>query len=62
MGTSGYEAGGVVVGVKGNSRVHIKWDDAYVKKGDPKVTEERFLLSKWNKHVDEIWRFVISED
>ena len=53
---------GVVVGVKGNSKVHIRWDDAYLKKGDPKVTEERFLVSKWNKHVEESWRFVISED
>ena len=44
---------GVVVAVKSNGKVHIRWDDAYVRKGNPKVTEEQFLVSKWNKHVEE---------
>ena len=53
---------GVVVAVKSNSKVHVCWDTAFVAKGDPKVTEEQFLVSKWNKHVEEGWRFFISED
>ena len=44
---------GVVVAVKNNSKVHIRWDDDYVANGDPKVTEERLLVTKWNKHVEE---------
>ena len=53
---------GTIVGVKGNSRVHIRWDDDYVREGETNITEERFLVSKWNKQVEEGWRFVISED
>ena len=53
---------GTIVAVKGNSRVHIRWDDNYVREGETNVTEERLLVSKWNKQVEEGWRFVISED
>ena len=34
--------------VKGNSRVHIRWDDDYVREGETNITEERILVSKWN--------------
>eukprot|EP00957_Ditylum_brightwellii_P121941 9299669-Ditylum_brightwellii.AAC.1 len=47
---------GVVVTVKNNTRVHVEWEYLYLREGDPKVTEEKFLKTKWNKHVDEGWR------
>ena len=53
---------GTILATKRNSRVHIRWDDDYVREVEPKIMEERFLVSKWNKQVVEGWRFVISED
>jgi hypothetical protein len=47
---------GVVVAVKKNSKVHIEWDKSCVRDGDPKITQERLLKTKWNKHVEEAWR------
>lgn len=49
---------GVVVAVKKNSKVHIQWEEKYLREGDPAVTQERLLSSKWNKHVIEGWRMV----
>ena len=51
-----------IVAAKRNSRVHIRWDDDNVREGEPNIMEERFLVSKWNKQVEEGWCFVISED
>ena len=53
---------GTIVAAKRNSRVHIRWDGDNVREGEPNIMEERFLVSKWNKQVDEGWCFVISED
>ena len=47
---------GTVVAVKKNSRVHIKWDKSCLREGDPEITQEKFLKTKWNKQVNEAWR------
>ncbi len=47
---------GEVVAVKKGNRVHVEWKKKYLRRGDKPVTEERFLVSKWNKHVEEGWR------
>ena len=47
---------GEVVAVKKNSRVHIKWEKECLRKGDPAITQEKLLKSKWNKHVIQAWR------
>ena len=47
---------GIVVAVKKNNRVHIKWDKKCLREGDPMVTQEKFLKTKWNKQVNEAWR------
>ena len=52
---------GEVVAVKNNNKVHIQWDESCLRKGDPKVTQERFLKSKWNKHVNEAWRMNLGD-
>ena len=50
---------GVVVAVKKNSRVHIQWGASCVWDGGPKITQEKLLKTKWNKHVEEAWRMNI---
>ena len=52
---------GLVVAVKTNSRVHIRWDDEYVRRGEPNITEERLLVKKWNRAVEGGWRMVLSD-
>ena len=47
---------GTVVAVKKNSRVHIKWDKLCLREGDPEITQEKFMETKWNKQVNEAWR------
>ena len=47
---------GEVVGVKKNNKVHIQWASHVLRRGDPEVTEEQFMVSKWNKHVKGSWR------
>ncbi len=37
---------------KGNE-VHIKWEAKCLREGDPLISEEHFLKTKWNKHVEE---------
>ena len=44
---------GTILATKRNSRVHIRWDDDNVREGEPNIMEERFLVSKWNKQVEE---------
>ena len=51
---------GVVVAVKSKNKVHIEWNDNCLRKGDPKITEETFMVSKWNKHVEEAWRLDVA--
>ena len=46
----------VVIAIKTNNRVHVEWNNNCVRKGEPEVTEEKFLKSKWNKHVERSWR------
>mmetsp|Transcript_26186 Transcript_26186/g.44648 ORF Transcript_26186/g.44648 Transcript_26186/m.44648 type:complete len:365 (-) Transcript_26186:8-1102(-) len=48
---------GKVVAVKKRSKVRIKWNSECLRDGDLEITEERFLISKFNKHVEEGWRF-----
>jgi hypothetical protein len=52
---------GKVVAVKKNSKVHIKWRKDCLRDGDPAVTEERLLISKYNKHMEEAWRFNVCD-
>ena len=47
---------GEVVAVRKGNKVHVKWDKKYLREGDSEVTEEKFLVSKWNKHTEESWR------
>ena len=53
---------GTIVAVKKNNKVHIKWDDECVRDGDPGVTGEILLKTKWNKHVERGWRFAIGKN
>ena len=46
---------GEVVAVLSNSRVQIEWEERCLREGDPKVTQEKMMISKWNKHVEEAW-------
>jgi len=46
---------GVVVGVKTQNRVLIKWDKEHIQDG-LEITQQKLLVSKWNKHVCEGWR------
>ena len=43
--------------MKKQDTIHIEWDDTCLCEGDPKITEERFLKSKWNKQVEGAWRW-----
>ena len=47
---------GKIVAVKKKKKVHIEWNEVCLQSGHPKITEERLLKSKWNKHVVEGWR------
>ena len=47
---------GVVVGVLNNNQVHVKWDKTYLREGDAEITKEKFLKTKWNRHVQNGWR------
>ena len=48
---------GMVVGVKKDNKVHIKWDGSTLREGDIAITEETLLKSKYNKHVLGGWRY-----
>ena len=50
------------VAVKSNSKVHICCDDEFIVKGEPRGTREHSSVSKRNKHVEESWWFVISDN
>ena len=50
---------GVVVAVMKNSKVHIEWEEKFLRDGDPPVTKERLLTTKWNKNVNEGWRCIV---
>ena len=51
---------GKVVGVSNNKKypkIRIKWDIVYLRPGEPEVTEEILLKTKWNyKQVKKSWR------
>ena len=47
---------GAVITPKTNNQVHIEWNNNCVHKGEPKVTEEKFLKSQWNKPVETSWQ------
>ena len=48
---------GVIVGIKKRGKVIIKWDEKFLRQGDNDTTQETFLKSKYNKHVEQAWRF-----
>lgn len=50
---------GLVVGVKNNNIVRIKWDKEYLRPGDSEITEEQLLLEKFNKKSLYAWRLDI---
>jgi len=47
---------GTIVGVKKDNKVHIKWDKESLRDGDPEITQEKLLVTKWNKHDVRGWR------
>ena len=47
---------GLVVAVKNGNKLHVEWDDSCLRDGDPNITEEKFMVSKWNKHTEGAWR------
>jgi hypothetical protein len=46
---------GVVVAVKTQNRVLIRWDKEHIQDG-LEITQQKLMVSKWNKHVSEGWR------
>ena len=52
---------GEVVAVKKNNKVHVQWDKSCLREGDPEITEETFLKSKWNKHSVRAWRMYLGD-
>ena len=50
---------GEVVGVKKNNKVHIQWASEVLRVGEQEVTEEHFMASKWNKHVEGHGDFIL---
>ena len=46
---------GVVVAVKTQNRVLIRWDKEHIQDG-LEITQQKSMVSKWNKHVSEGWR------
>jgi len=50
---------GLVVGVKKKNVVRIKWDNKYLRRGDPEITEERLHLDKFNRKSLYSWRLDI---
>ena len=50
---------GTVVGVSNNKKypkIRIKWDTVYLRPGEPEVSEEVLLKTKWNKQTEKSWR------
>ena len=51
---------GTVIAVKNNNKkVRIQWDAEYHRPGDPVISEETLLISKWNKQKKKAWRLVL---
>ena len=51
---------GVVTGVMNKkTKVRIKWDEEYHRPGDPVISQETFLVTKWNKHTVRAWRLAL---
>lgn len=50
---------GVIIGVKKNNKVRIQWEKQSLRDGDAPISDQKFLKSKYNKHVEEAWRFVL---
>ena len=46
---------GVVVAVKTQNRVLIRWDKEHIQDG-LEITQQKLMVSKWNKHVSKGWR------
>jgi hypothetical protein len=47
---------GIIVGVITCNRVHIQWNENCLLEGGLPITEEIFMKSKFNKHVEGGWR------
>ena len=51
---------GLVIGVLNKkTKVRIQWDKEYHREGDPEISQETFMVSKWNKHVERGWRLAL---
>ena len=51
---------GLVIGVLNKkTKVRIQWDKEYHREGDPEISQEPFMVSKWNKHVERGWRLAL---
>ena len=53
---------GLVVGVKKDNTVRIKWDKQYLRPGDLEITEETLFTERFNKKYLYSWRLDIDND
>ena len=47
---------GLVVAVLKSNKVHVQWDTDYLHPGESKISKEKLLKTKWNKHTEKCWR------
>ena len=47
---------GLVVAVLKGDKVHVQWDADYLRPGESKISKEKLLLTKWNKHTEKGWK------
>ena len=52
---------GVIIGVKKNNKVCIQRGKQSLRDGDAPISDQKFLKSKYNKLVEEAWRFVLRD-
>ena len=50
---------GIIVGIRTRNRVHIQWNQNCLCEGGLPITEEVFMKSKFNKHVEGGWRMSV---
>ena len=46
----------LVVAVLKGDKVHVQWDADYLRPGESKISKEKLLKMKWNKHTEKGWR------
>ena len=46
---------------KENNNVILTWDEKYTREDEVNPTIQTLLISKWNKHTEGSWRFVLND-